>query len=464
MRAGPLVVVGDTLLDVDLQGTSQRLAPDAPVPVVDLAAERPRPGGAGLAAVQAARLRTSRETVLVTPLADTDDPDALKLLELLEEQGVRVVRLPLSGRTVRKTRLIAHGRPLVRVDRGDGRLHGRTGLPDAAVAAVRGAGAVLVSDYGRGTAAHPVLRALLEELPGEVPLVWDPHPRGAEPVPRARLVTPSHEEARILAATAPTARSGGYAQAATDAAALRARWRATGVSVTMGEHGALLCTGDQPPVLVPAPPVPGRPDTCGAGDCLSAAATGALAEGALLTEALEQGVHHASVFVAGGPAPRGSDTAEAEPWDLVRRTRLQGGTVVATGGCFDLLHPGHVSLLHQAARLGDLLVVCLNSDASVRALKGPGRPVMGQADRARVLSALGCVDAVMVFDEETPTALLERLRPDLWVKGGDYGPLELPEASLVRGHGGQVLLLPYLEGRSTTRLVQRAHSEGGEER
>ena len=148
----------------------------------------------------------------------------------------------------------------------------------------------------------------------------------------------------------------------------------------------------------------------------------------------------------------------------MRRTRLQGGTVVATGGCFDLLHPGHVSLLHQAARLGDLLVVCLNSDASVRALKGPGRPVMGQADRARVLSALGCVDAVMVFDEETPTALLERLRPDLWVKGGDYGPLELPEASQVRGHGGPGLLLPYLEGRSTTRLVQRAHSEGGEER
>ncbi|MEO3783990.1 PfkB family carbohydrate kinase [Actinocorallia sp. B10E7] len=462
MRAGPLVVVGDTLLDVDLQGTSERLAPNAPVPVVDLAAERPRPGGAGLAAGQAARLASAREVVLVTALADTDDPDALTLLDLLEGQGVRVVRLALTGRTVRKTRLMTYGRPLVRVDRGDGRLHGRTGLPDAAAEAVREAGAVLVSDYGRGVAAHPVLRALLEVLPAEAPVVWDPHPRGAVPVRGARLVTPNRQEARVLAATAPTARPGGYAQAATDAAALRSRWRAAGVGVTLGEHGVLLSTGDQPPVLVPAPHVPGQPDTCGAGDCFAAAAAVSLAEGALLTEAVEQGVHHASVFVTGAPAGRRENVPADDPWELVRRARLQGGTVVATGGCFDLLHPGHISLLHQAARLGDLLVVCLNSDASVRALKGPGRPVMGQRDRIRVLSALGCVDAVMAFDEETPMALLERLRPDLWVKGGDYGPMELPEAPLVRRHGGQVLLLPYLEGRSTTHLVRRAHAAGGE--
>ncbi|WP_344455371.1 D-glycero-beta-D-manno-heptose 1-phosphate adenylyltransferase, partial [Actinocorallia aurantiaca] len=196
-------------------------------------------------------------------------------------------------------------------------------------------------------------------------------------------------------------------------------------------------------------------------DCFGAAAAVSLAEGALLSEAVEQGVHHASVFVTGAPARRGSGPAD-DPWGLVRRTRLQGGTVVATGGCFDLLHPGHISLLHQAARLGDLLVVCLNSDASVRALKGPGRPVMNQRDRTEVLAALGCVDAVVVFEEETPMALLDRLRPDLWVKGGDYGPLELPEAPLVRRHGGQVLLLPYLEGRSTTRLVRRVHAAGGE--
>jgi D-beta-D-heptose 7-phosphate kinase / D-beta-D-heptose 1-phosphate adenosyltransferase len=131
---------------------------------------------------------------------------------------------------------------------------------------------------------------------------------------------------------------------------------------------------------------------------------------------------------------------------------------VATGGCFDLLHTGHVRLLHQARQLGDALFVLLNSDASVRALKGQGRPVMTDQDRARVLSALACVDAVVIFDELSPERALDQLRPDVWVKGGDYTEADLPEADIVRRHGGEIVLLPTVAGYSSSNLIAVARS------
>src|SRR4029078_13425810 len=134
----------------------------------------------------------------------------------------------------------------------------------------------------------------------------------------------------------------------------------------------------------------------------------------------------------------------------------RGGTVVATGGCFDLLHPGHVATLEGARELGDCVVVLLNSDASVSRLKGPGRPLVPERDRAQVLSALRCVDAVVVFDEDTPEAALRRLRPDVFTKGGDYRGRTIPEEAVMRALGGQVVLLPTVSGRSTTRLIERA--------
>ena len=138
----------------------------------------------------------------------------------------------------------------------------------------------------------------------------------------------------------------------------------------------------------------------------------------------------------------------------VRSVRAAGGTVVAAGGCFDLLHVGHVRLLEQARQLGDVLVVCLNGDRGVRHLKGAARPVVAERERAEVLAALGCVDAVVVFDEPTPTLLLERLRPHLFVTGGDDGGAELPEAGTIRRWGGEVVTVPDVDGRSSTRLLQ----------
>jgi D-beta-D-heptose 7-phosphate kinase/D-beta-D-heptose 1-phosphate adenosyltransferase len=159
---------------------------------------------------------------------------------------------------------------------------------------------------------------------------------------------------------------------------------------------------------------------------------------------------------AAAPKPRNQAAGRlrtSEPLLLARAVRDNGGTVVATGGCFDLLHAGHVRSLAAARELGDCLIVCLNSDDSVRRLKGPERPIISQQDRAELLLAMECVDAVMVFDEDTPEAALERLRPDIWVKGGDYKGARLPEADLVEKWGGRCLTVPYHPARSTTGLA-----------
>jgi D-beta-D-heptose 7-phosphate kinase / D-beta-D-heptose 1-phosphate adenosyltransferase len=138
--------------------------------------------------------------------------------------------------------------------------------------------------------------------------------------------------------------------------------------------------------------------------------------------------------------------------------RDQGGTVVATGGCFDLLHAGHVGALEAARALGDCLIVCLNSDASVRRLKGADRPLVPEHDRAAVLAALRCVDAVVVFDQDDPCAVLRELRPHVWAKGGDYAVSELPEAATLAEWGGRAVVVPYVAGRSTTRLIEVARA------
>jgi rfaE bifunctional protein nucleotidyltransferase chain/domain/rfaE bifunctional protein kinase chain/domain len=456
------VVVGDTLLDRDVEGRVERLCPDAPAaPVVDEVAQHSRPGGAGLAAVLAAG--DGRDVVLVTALSD--DAAGRELAGLLASAGVDVVDLGLDGPTPEKVRIRTGDRSLLRVDRGCGGPAPVGEATDAIVDALGRAAGVLVSDYGRGVAASPSVRRALSALPARVPLVWDPHARGAEPVPGCRLLTPNRAEAAVLT---PAPDQHGLAGQAARARHLRRASEAAAVVITMGDEGALLVEGDGPPLVVPAPRVTVA-DPCGAGDRFAATAASLLAGGALVSEAVVGAVAAASTFVAAGGAGRvrlgaagtadSSAAAEPAPADataLIAGVRGAGGTVVATGGCFDMLHAGHVSLLEGARALGDCLVVCLNSDASVRRLKGPGRPVSSQGDRAAVLLALECVDAVATFDEDTPTAVLDRLRPDVWVKGGDYAGTDLPEASLLERWGGQAVVLPYLQGRSTTRLLQEA--------
>jgi D-beta-D-heptose 7-phosphate kinase/D-beta-D-heptose 1-phosphate adenosyltransferase len=370
-----------------------------------------------------------------------------------------VLRLPLRGSTVCKTRVRARGQSLLRLDSGDGTA--TTGsLPDHVRHVLAGAGAVLVADYGRGLARNPHVRRLLGDLAGRIPVVWDPHPRGPAPVPGVRLVSPNVAEARAVVP--------GHEEPSELAVALRRQWRAQAIAVTTGARGAVLAdelgTTAAPVPASARTPGHGAPDTCGAGDRFAAAATAALLSGADTTEAVATAVEAAARFVADGGATRLSvdDGPVPDPqpvsdaFALADRLHAGGGRLVATGGCFDLLHPGHVSLLRQARALGDALVVCLNSDASVRGLKGPGRPLVRDRDRARVLSALSFVDAVVVFGEPSPEAVLERLRPHVWVKGGDYANTDLLERSVVERHGGEVVLVPAVPGYSTSLLVAAA--------
>ncbi|MCJ8503802.1 PfkB family carbohydrate kinase [Kocuria flava] len=469
MSTARIVVVGDALLDRDVTGTSTRLSPDAPVPVVDVDAVFASPGGAGLAALLCAEppavgsVPARAQVTLLAPVAA--DAAGAELAAALGE--VALERLGHEGGTRTKTRIRSSGQTLVRVDEGGPGTP--VGVTAEAVARVlAGADAVLVSDYGGGVTRDPAVRRALTDHARTGTVVWDPHPRGGEPVPGCALVTPNAAEA-AAAAERPGAGPRELAPV------LRERWAARAVAVTAGPRGAVLATAAGTE-HVPAAPVRDT-DPCGAGDRFASAAALALGGGADVTAAVSTAVEAAGQWVADGGAatfrtrraagtgaapelPPGAAALPREVQDLLVEVRGRGGTVVATGGCFDVLHAGHIASLDAARRLGDALVVLLNSDGSVRRLKGPGRPVVGQEDRARVLAALRSVDAVVVFDEDDPRAALNVLRPDVWVKGGDYTPEQLPEAADVRGWGGQVSVLPYLSGRSTTAILQRAGREG----
>jgi len=461
-----VAVVGDVLLDRDVAGTVSRVCPDAPVPVVDVETEVARPGGAGLAATLLAQ--DGLDVTLVAPLGR--DTAGRRVSQLLAERGVRLMALPTDGTTRERVRVRSSDQSLVRLDRGTPCAPSGE-LPVAVLDALGHADAVLVCDYAGGATADPGVRSVLEAVATARPLVWDPHQRGERPVPGARLVTPNEHEAAALT-TGSMRGASPLAAARRRADDLLAAWQAHAVCVTLGDRGALLAYGSGAPLVVPAERVAGG-DTCGAGDRFAATAAAALATGEVVSEAVQRAVAAASVFVAAGGAagvsvrpvaaePAGPvDPPSGRPGGSTGTARIDsvrasGGTVVATGGCFDLLHAGHVALLRAARALGDCLVVCLNSDASVRRLKGPARPLVPEADRVRVLEALECVDAVVVFDDDTPEGVLEELRPDVWAKGGDYALSDLPEAEVVARWHGETVVLPYLDGRSTTALIGAA--------
>ncbi|MEV0360873.1 PfkB family carbohydrate kinase [Nocardia sp. NPDC050697] len=300
--SGPVVVVGDILLDIDVDGRAERRSPDAPVPVVDIVSRTYRPGGAGLAALLAAG--EAGEVLLLGGIGADAGGD--RLLELLAG-AVRVLPLPLRGGTVCKERVRATGPwadgtgrcgpepvPITRLDHGAGRVPGSP-LTAEVRAALRGAGAVLVADYGRGVAAHPEIRSVLTELAGRVPVVWDPHPRGPAPIPGVTLATPNRAEAAALT---------GASSAEGMVAELLRMWGAAAVAVTLGAEGAVL--GDARGVRAIPLAAPDRAaegaDTCGAGDRFAAAATTALAAGADPVAAVGRAVRAAAEFVRGGAA------------------------------------------------------------------------------------------------------------------------------------------------------------------
>lgn len=465
-----VVVLGDAVLDQWLTGPSTRLSREAPVPVVEVDHTRGSPGAAANTAANLAALGARTEFVSVLG----DDADAATVRELLTAYGVGTdgVLTDPTRPTAAKRRVLADDALVARFDTTP-RTPLDAGVRETVHAALReaveGADAVVVCDYGGGVLDESTVALVGSLHEGrDWRLVVDAHDPARWAPARPDVVTPNAGEAAWLLGRD---LGGPDRVAAAEAAGpeLRARSGAGAVVVTLDRDGALLLPDEQAPAhRTFARPAP-ESHTCGAGDTFTAALSLALAAGTPAATAVELAQAAADVVVgrpgtsvcATGELAERVAAAEGPLLDaaslaaLVDEQRVMGRRVVFTNGCFDVVHRGHIASLNQAKRLGDVLVVALNSDDSVARLKGPERPVNPLADRAAVIGALSCVDHVTTFDADTPVELLELLRPDVYAKGGDYTPEMLREAATVRAYGGRTVILDYLPDRSTSAIVDR---------
>jgi D-beta-D-heptose 7-phosphate kinase/D-beta-D-heptose 1-phosphate adenosyltransferase len=466
------LVLGESILDVYLRGRTTRLSREAPVPVVDLDERVDAPGGAANAAVNLASLGARVELLSVVG----DDPAGARLRELLLAAGVGVDHLVAQPgrRTLIKRRLVADGQMLARADDGDDAPVGeptQRGLLAALRQRFGSCDAVLVSDYGYGLIGAPLLEAL-RSLQAGAPraLVVDAKRPAVYREVGVTAAKPNYEEAVDLLGIGRLAgTSRRVEQLERQGERLRSLLGAELVAVTLDSEGALLFEpGEGPPYRTYARERPSSLTT-GAGDTFASVLALALAAGADVPAAGELASAAAALVVSReGTAVCGADVLRQvvmvtrrqhggvdELVAEVRAHRGHGRRIVFTNGCFDILHHGHVAYLNRAKALGDVLVVGVNSDDSVRRLKGADRPLNALEDRMAVLGALSCIDHLVAFDGDTPAELIRAVRPDVFVKGGDYRPDTLPEAPLVEQLGGEVVLLPYLEDHSTSGVIQR---------
>jgi D-beta-D-heptose 7-phosphate kinase/D-beta-D-heptose 1-phosphate adenosyltransferase len=474
-----VTVVGDVMLDRWWVGSSNRLSREAPAPVVEVQRRHDVPGGAANTAMNLAALGAEVRLVGVVGL----DEAGATLRDLLVAAGVDVSGLLASGdvATVTKTRVVSDDQMLVRIDDVQRSLLPpalERDLTSATAKALVDVDALLVCDYDSGRLVDAVASAFtLESRPALMAV--DAHD-GAPWAPlRPDVVTPNAAEAfRLLGRSVPA--DGSRLAALTEAAAeLRHRAGAAAVIVTLDRDGSVLFGPDEgdPPEPYRTPALPrAEKQAAGAGDTFVAALTLARAAGVPLQVAASLAQAAADVVVQRfGTSVCSTDElvehlgvgdAAVEEETLLRRLaadRAAGRRIVLTNGCFDVLHRGHTTYLSQAAQLGDVLVVAINSDRSVRRLKGPERPINAAADRAGVIAALSCVSYVTIFDTDTPIPLLQRLRPDVYAKGGDYSAEMLPEAEVVRGYGGEVRILDYVPSHSTTDVVGRIRQRLGQQ-
>ena len=469
-----VLVVGDALLDEYLHGGGTRICREAPVPAVTVHERRPVPGGAGNVAANVAALGGRLRLLSVVG----DDTSGQMLTDALVHAGVGVEDLLVEpGRcTVAKRRVMAGEQMLVRLDEGE-----PAPLDTATRAAVLArlsalyaeADVVIVSDYGYGVLDDDVVAALaaLQRATPRV-LVVDARDVGRYREVGATAVSPSFDEVRPLLSPASAAAADRADTVVAECERLHAATGAQLLAVTLDRDGAVVCERGRPAYRTWTRPVP-HSRACGAGDSFTSALALALGAGADAPVAAELAQAAAQVVTGrDGTSTCSLDdlrehlaetTTRLEPVDaLAERVafhRRQGRRVVFTNGCFDLLHRGHIDLLNRAKALGDVLVVGINSDAGIRELKGPERPINRLEDRAQVLAALSAVDHLVAFDAPTARGLVELLQPDVYVKGGDYTADMVPEAPHVEAYGGQVLILPYVEDRSTTALIERIRGD-----
>lgn len=501
-----ILIVGDVMLDRYTWGRAERVSPEAPVLVLEAEREESRLGGAGAVAALVAALGV--QPVLAGIVGDDSAGRAVSRLvaELKGGNGQSTIcDLPFamaasSDRpTTVKERLIGtaagrHGQALLRVDR-----ESRQPLPREvedqllarALETLRYVSAVLISDYGKGVCTPRLLSAVIRAARQvRVPVLVDPRRGSDYALYRwATLVKPNRREASE--ATGREIRC--VAEAFAAGQDLCARWGLGAAVITLDADGMVLVTADGEEKHVRAC----QREICdvtGAGDTVLAMLGAALAGGMPLVEACSlanvaaalqverlgvapiswHDVHERAKRLTAQSKPdkrrgRWQIAADANPArgvttlealiPLLAVHRNHGRRIVFTNGCFDLLHAGHVHCLQSAKKLGDVLVVAMNSDASIRRLKGPSRPIVGAEARAAVLEALGCVDHVVVFDDDSPERIIESLRPDVLVKGAEYRPNGLAGESIVLGYGGQVELVPLLPHASTTAIVERLRSQ-----
>lgn len=466
-----VAVIGEAMLDVYLQGSSGRLCREAPVPIVSVTARKDAPGGAANTAVNVAALGGCVSFLSVIG----DDLEGAILRQTLEGRGVspeHVLTQP-SRCTLVKHRVSAASHLLLRFDHGHTDPVDRKAeqdLIDHLQGMYAECDAIIVSDYSYGVLTPRVIQALAH-LQAQSPrlLVIDAKNLAAYRQVGVTAVKPNYSEAmRLLGCSELDGSGARVQQVATYAECLLDLTGAHMAAITLDTEGALIVERGSPPYRTYARPTQ-HSRAAGAGDTFVSALALALAAGALTPAAAELASAAAAVVVA----KEGTSTCsvrELRAWvtgeekfvsdieSLTARVecyRKQDLRIVFTTGCFDILHRGHITYLNRAKLLGDILIVGLNSDASVCRLKGSARPINALEDRAQVLAALSCVDHVVPFEEDTPTALIRAVRPDVFVKGGDYTRETLPEAPLVEQLGGRVEILPYMQDRSTTGIIER---------
>lgn len=466
-----VVVVGDIMLDRYIYGAAARLSPEAPVPVLKIEREAEMLGGAGNVARNLSALGAT--TRLVAVVGDDDAGRRVgTFVGALEGAKAELVIDP-DRPTSRKDRFVAGAQQLLRTD-WEMTVPVTGGLADDLVAragaALSGAGAMILSDYDKGVLTPAVIERLVAlAADARVPVFVDPKGHDYERYAGAAMVTPNRAE--LTEATGlPT---GTDAEVAVAARRLIGEAGVHRVLATRGPAGMSLLDADGALHHIPAE---AREvfDVSGAGDTVIATAAAAVAAGLGWLAAVQIANVAAGVVVAkAGTAVARPDEIAAEilHQDLAAaEAKLVRGEVLAdrlagwrardlkvgfTNGCFDLLHPGHVHLLAQARRACDRLIVGLNSDASVQRLKGPERPVQTEAARAAVLGALSAVDLVVLFEEDTPEALIREIRPDVLIKGADYTVETVVGAEFVQSYGGTVVLADLMDGHSTTATIGR---------
>lgn len=474
MKRVRVAVLGDVMLDRYVMGETERISPEAPIPVIRVFQERNMLGGAGNVARNIASMGGQ---ALLVGLVGTDDAAREVEAAVADVGSLTASLVPDPSRcTTVKTRYMAQGQQLVRVDRettapATGKL--ADDLVTAARLALERASLLVLSDYAKGVLTPELIAEVMAiARQNRCPVIVDPKQRDMRCYAGATVITPNSAEASAATGIDCATNEGVVAAARRIGEIVGCRH----VLVTRGAKGMTLVetAGEASVMHLPAR-LREVHDVSGAGDTAIAALALALGAQAPMAEAADLANIAAGIAVshrgtaavtaaeleagtriaAGGSAPAKFVSCELAV-DITRQWRREGRRIVFTNGCFDLLHPGHVHLLQQASAEGDRLVVALNSDASVRRLKGPARPIQTQDARAFVMASMASVDLVFLFDEDTPLAAIEAIRPDVLVKGADYSEAQVVGAEIVRGSGGKVVLVPLVAGQSTSAAIARA--------